>query len=115
MQDHRRPVTVEHAGDREVWIEHFLLETAAGRNVQIGHVAGMRTLGHETVLLVVRIEMSASRFEGRLALADLMDMEGVNTLGRSLQRKRDQDTFWRIGKRGAADRRAIRRADVGLG
>jgi hypothetical protein len=67
------------------------------------------------VLLMVGVEMGARRFEGRLALADFMDMEGMNALGRALQNKSDQDTLGRIGKRGASDRLAVRRAEVGLG
>ena len=83
MQDHCCPVRIEHASERKVRIKHLLLEIAACRNVQIGHVASMRTLGNETVLLMVGIEMGARRFEGRLALADFMDMEGMNALGRA--------------------------------
>src|SRR5215471_12879024 len=48
-----------------------------GRNMQVGHVAGMLAFGgFHAVLLAGRVEMAARTGERRLALADGVDVEG---------------------------------------
>lgn len=92
--------------ERDRTVHEIDLQRSAWRNVQVRHVAGMLTLGrHHAVLLVVRIEMTSRRREWRLALSDSVNMEGVITRGKTVDREGDQH----------ATRRGLRqlgRADV---
>src|SRR5262249_9045528 len=67
---------------RHGWIQDLDSKLAARRDVEIAHVAGMRTIGrHHAVLPLVGIEVPARRREGRFALPGTMHMEGVFARG----------------------------------
>src|SRR5262245_7666715 len=82
--------------ERDRGVDHLHLELAVLRDVQVRHVAGMAAARQEAVLVVGGIEMRPRRLEGRLALADGMDVEGVIACGRTLERKLDQHAIGRI-------------------
>ena len=74
MKDRVGLILVE--GDRGV--EHFEIEGATRRNVQVRHIAGVSRARHHPVVRVGRIEMTACQLEaGRFAFAHGVDMKGM--------------------------------------
>ena len=79
MDHDGRAVIVEEARiQHQLGVEHLDLQRARVRDMDVRHVADMHAaFGEEAVFVAARIEMSARRLEGRLALSDRMDMEGM--------------------------------------
>jgi hypothetical protein len=72
--------------------------------VRVGHVAGVRAFGgFHTVLLGGRVEVPARTGEGRLALADGMDVERMLTRDGAFQRHLEEHAVRRLDELDAAD------------
>jgi hypothetical protein len=73
-------------------------------DVQVGHVAGMRAVGCLHAMLVARgIEMRTCAGEGRLALADGVDVESMFARRQAFHRELQQDAVRRLPKLDLAD------------
>jgi hypothetical protein len=100
MKDRVGLILVE--GDRG--IEHFEIEGATCRNMQVRHVAGVSRTRHYPVVRVGRIEMPACRLEARrLALAHGMDMKGMLSPRHAFERKLKQHSGGGLDERDGAD------------
>ncbi len=103
-------------GERDVLVDDGHLELAARRHDEVRHVAGVVAVGGvQTVLLLRRVEVRTGRGEGRLALADGVDVEGVLARREPGHGQSDPHARAGFGEDGFADLLAIGGLELGGG
>jgi cyclohexyl-isocyanide hydratase len=109
MNDDRGPVAVENRIglaflQRDCRVHDLDGQFAAGRRMDVGHVAGVMALRHhDAVLLAGRVEVAAGRGERRLAFADRVDVKGMGAGGQPLGRQGQQHAVRQLGELDRAD------------